>query len=179
MWHASYVMLEKARKDPGGSYYQLMASLIFSSFTLEAFLNHVGQSVYKCWSELEQLSPPRKLNLIAEKLEIQKDDGKRPFQTISELFRFRNDVAHGKTIHLKSTDQITVVDSEFDQHMRELLQAPWQNYCNLDNAERAREDVEGVCRVVHKAAGIAGDILFSFGMQFGSATVLPEDEGPF
>ena len=175
VWHASYVMLEKAKKDPEGSYYQLMASLVFTAFTLEAFLNHIGQSIFKCWDDLEQLSPLRKLNLIAETLEIRKDEGKRPFQTISKLLRFRNDVAHGKTVHLKSTDQITVVDSEFDQHMRDSLQTPWQNYCNLENAERAREDVEEVCHIIHRASGLTGDILFSFGLQVSSATLLPED----
>lgn len=175
MWHASYVMLDKAKKAPEGSYYQLMASLIFTAFTLEAFLNHIGQSIFKCWNDLEQLSPTRKLNLIAEKLEIEKDDGKRPFQTVCKLFKFRNDVAHGKTVYLKSENQVRVVDYKFNQHMREFLQTPWENYCNLKNAERAREDVEEICRIIHKTSGITDDILFSFGMQVGSATLLPED----
>jgi len=175
MWHASYVMLEKAKKDPEGSYYQLMASLIFTAFTLEAFLNHIGQSIFKCWNDLEQLSPSRKLNLIAEKLEIEKDDGKRPFQTVSKLFKFRNDVAHGKTVYLKSAKQITVVDYKFNQHMQEVLQTPWENYCNLKNAERTREDVEKICRIIHKTSSITDDVLFSFGLQVDSATLLPED----
>ena len=174
MWHASYVMLEKAKKDPEGSYYQLMASLIFTAFTLEAFLNHIGQSIFKCWNDLEKLSPSRKLNLIAERLEIEKDDGKRPFQTVSKLFKFRNDIAHGKTVYLKSANQITVVDHKFNQHVQEFLQTPWQNYCNLKNADRAREDVEEICRIIHKTSGIADDILFSFGLQVGSAILLPE-----
>lgn len=126
MRHASYVMLEKAKRDPEGSYYQLMASLIFTVFALEAFVNHIGQSMIKCWDDLEQLSPSRKLNLIAEKLEIEKDDGKRPFQTVSKLFRFRNSVAHGKTVNLTSADQATVVDSNLDKHMRKPLQTPWE-----------------------------------------------------
>jgi hypothetical protein len=175
MWHASYVMLDKAKKDPEGSYYQLMASLIFTAFTLEAFLNHIGQSIFKCWSDLERLSPSRKLNLIAEKLEIEKDDGKRPFRTVSKLFKFRNDVAHGKTVYLKSENQIRTVDYKFSQHMREFLQTPWENYCDLKNAEQAREDVEESCRIIHKTSGITDDILFSLGMQIGSATLLPED----
>lgn len=176
LWHASNVMLEKAKKDPKGSYYQLMASLIFTAFTLEAFLNHIGQSIFKCWNDLEQLSPSRKLNLIAEKLEIERDNGKRPFQTVSKLFRFRNDVAHGKTVYLKSANQITVVDYKFNQHMQEFLQTPWENYCNLKNAKRAREDVEKICRIIHKASGITNDILFAFGLQVSSATLLPEEQ---
>ena len=56
-----------------------MASFIFTAFTLEAFLNHIGQGIFKCWNDLEQLSH-QKLNLTAEKLEIEKDEGKRPLQ---------------------------------------------------------------------------------------------------
>ena len=176
MWHASYIMLEKAKEAPAWPYYELMASLIFSAFTLEAFLNHIGQNVFKCWEDLEKkLSSSGKLNLIAEKLEIRKDDGKRPFQTVIELFKFRNEVAHGKTVYLKSEDQIAVVDGKLDQHMQESLQTPWQQYCNLKNAERAREDVEEICRIIHKTSGIPGDILFSLGVQADSATLLSSD----
>ena len=56
-WHASRVMLYKAEKDAEGSYYQLMASLIFTAFTLEAFLNHIGKQIFGCWDDLEQISP--------------------------------------------------------------------------------------------------------------------------
>lgn len=176
MWHASYVMLHKAKKDPEGSYYQLMASLIFTTFTLEAYLNHIGQRIFKCWNDLEQLSPSRKLNVIAEKLGVEKDDGKRPFQTVSRLFKFRNDVAHGKSLYLKPENQIRVVDDTFDEYMREHPETPWEKYCNLKNAERAREDVESIIRTLHKASGITDDILFAFGMSSGLATLLPEEE---
>jgi len=175
MLSASYVILEKAKEAPAESRYQLMASLIFTAFALEAFLNHIGQNIFKCWEELEKLSPSGKLNLIAEKLEIEKDDGKRPFQTVIELFRFRNEVAHGKTVYLKSEEQIIVVDDKLEQHMQESLQTPWQQYCNLKNAERAREDVEEICRIIHKTSGIPGDVLFCLGVQVDSGTLLPSD----
>jgi len=111
MWQASSVMLDKAKKNPEGSYYQLMASLIFTAFTLEAYLNHIGQRIFKCWNDLEQLSPSRKLNVIAEKLEVEKDDGKRPFQTVSKLFKFRNDIAPGKSVPVKHEKQSVVQEN--------------------------------------------------------------------
>jgi hypothetical protein len=102
MWQASSVMLDKAKKDPEGSYYQLMASLIFTAFTLEAYLNHIGQRIFKCWNDL---------NVIAEKLEVEKDDGKRPFQTVSKLFKFRNDIAPGKSVPVKHEKQSVVQEN--------------------------------------------------------------------
>jgi len=176
MWHASNVMLLKAKKDPEGSYYQLMASLIFTAFTLEAYLNHIGQCIFKCWKDLERLSPSKKLNVITEKLEVKKDDTKRPFRTVFKLFKFRNNIAHGKSIYLKPEAQIRVVDDTFREYMRERPETPWEKYCNLRNAERAREDVESIIKTLHKTSNITDDILFAFGISSSLATLLPKKE---
>ena len=177
MWHASSVMLRQAKKDPDGSYYQLMASLIFTAFTLEAFLNHIGQTIFKCWKDLEQLSPSRKLNIIVEKLGVEKDDGKRPFQTVSKLFKFRNDVAHGKTVYLKSGEQIQVMDDKFDEYMHKPIEAAWEKYCTLRNAERAREDVESIIQKLQDVSGTDDMPLNSgyIGMGSSLASLLPKD----
>jgi len=174
MWHASNVILNKAKKDTEGSYYQLMASLVFTAFTLEAYLNHIGQRTFNCWKDLEWLPPRKKLNVIAEKLGIKKDDGKRPFQTVSRLFKFRDNIAHGKSVPLKPGEQIVVVDDEFDKRFHESLKTDWEKYCTLENAERAREDVENIIRILHDASGVTDDSLFGFGLQIGAATLIPE-----
>ena len=87
-----------------------MASLIVAAFKLEAYLNHIGQRIFKCWDDLERLSPQEKLNVIAQKLGVQKDDIKRPFQTVSQLFHIRNEVAHDKSVSLQSENQIKFVN---------------------------------------------------------------------
>ncbi len=176
IWHASNVMLYKAKEDPNGSYYQLMASLVFTAFTLEAYLNHIGQTIFKCWNDLEQISPSRKLNVIAEKLEVEKDDGKRPFQTVSELFKFRNGIAHGKSVILKPGTQIVVVDDAFFDYMRERPETLWEEYCTFENAELTRLDVKSIIQTLHNASGISNDTLFAFGMSSSSATLLSEKE---
>lgn len=172
MWHASHVMLDNAKDNPEGSFYQLMASLIFTAFTLEAYLNHIGHNIFKYWKDLEQLSPKRKLNLITEKLGIERDDSKRPFQTVAKLFRFRNDVAHGKTVHLKSENMVKVAD--LDRALNRTvyhLETSWEKYCSLRNAERAREDVKKIIHNLHKASGMTDHTLFSFGQEVGMTTL--------
>lgn len=178
MWRVSFELLRKAKEDRKGSYYQFMASLIFTAFTLEAYLNHIGQRIFACWNDLERLSPSKKLNVIAEKLGVAKDDSKRPFQTVSSLFKFRNDVAHGKSVQLKSEDQIRVIDDKFDDYMHDPLETRWQKYCTLKNAERAREDVEKIIKLLHEVSGITDDMLFNVGMWFGSSTLLPQEDNP-
>lgn len=171
LWRTSYWTMRRAEKEEEGSFFQIMASLIFTAFTLEAYLNHIGKEIFICWDDLEQLSPQKKLNVIAEKLVVEKDDGKRPFQTVEKLFRFRNDVAHGKSVTLKSEDEILATDSVLKTYMHEMLEAEWEKYCNLDNAKRAREDVESIIWKFHKASNRGDDDLFLSGVRLGTETL--------
>lgn len=177
MRHASHVILENAEKDPEGSFYQIMASLIFTAFMMEAYLNHIGQRIFKCWNDLERLSHESKLNLIAEKLGLVTNYGKRPYQTLSKLFKFRDSIAHGKSVSLKSVNQTRIVDDTFDKYMREFLETQWEKYCTSENAKRALEDMETIIREVHNAAGMT-DFPFNFGMQSSLATLCPEEQIP-
>lgn len=174
MWHCSRVMLYNGQEHKKGSYWQFMASLVFTAFTLEAYLNHIGQKLFKCWSDVESLSPHKKLKLICEKLEIEPDYSKRPYQTIKKLFQFRNDVAHGKSVKLKSDKQIQYFDKDLDAVMKEPVSTSWEKYSEENNALRAREDIEAVIRELHDLAGIEDDPVFLHGMAFGSANLIHE-----
>jgi len=176
--HASHVMLEKAEKDKEGSFYQVMASLVFTAFMMEAYLNHIGPQIFKCWGDLERLSPLSKLDLIAEKLGAEKDDGKRPYQTLSELFRFRNTLAHGKSASLKSDNEVRLVDKQFDEYRyrHAFLETEWEKYCTLDNASQALEDTETIIKEIHGYIDKTGNFPFSFGMQSTLSTLLPEEQ---
>ena len=101
MWRVSYWTMAQAEKEVEGSFFQIMASLTFTAFTLEAYLNRIGKRTFECWDDLERPPSFAKINVLAEKLKVKKDDSKRPFQTVKILFDFRNEVAHGKTILLK------------------------------------------------------------------------------
>lgn len=173
---ASHATLEKAKKEGDGSFYQVMASLIFTAFMMEAYLNHIGPHIFKCWGDLERLKPSSKLNIVAEKLGIEIDKGKRPYQTLSELFKFRNDLAHGKSVSLKSkSDEIRLVAEPFDDYRDEGLQTEWEKYCTQDNANHALEDTTSIMKEIHQRAGMT-DRLFSSGMQGTGGTLLPEEQ---
>ena len=60
---------------------------IITALALEAYLNHPGQHLFRSWSALKRLSPFGKLEIIAERLDIATDYGKRPSQTVSTLGR--------------------------------------------------------------------------------------------
>src|SRR5262245_14488810 len=68
LWHTSWCLLEKGQKQELGSFHQFMGSLVFTAFTLEAYLNHVGPKVFDDWDTHERLGPREKLDAIAKKI---------------------------------------------------------------------------------------------------------------
>jgi len=173
MWQGSYWTLDQARKEVGGSFYQITASLIFTAFTLEAYLNHIGKIVFQCWDDLDRLSPNAKINVIAEKLNVNNDNSKRPFQTIRILFDFRNDIAHGKTITLSDTKVFLFTDKKHEIYVHESLEPKWVRYCTIDNAERARMDVGKIMKLYNDSAGMKDYLGISVGTS-SLASIPPE-----
>lgn len=110
---ASSEALTKAQNHERGYMFESMFSMIFSSFALEAFLNHLGQFRFgeKNWSFIEQgMSPKGKLCLLAEFLGYDVDFGSRPCQTFTDIFKYRNTVAHATTT-FKITEHESMEDA--------------------------------------------------------------------
>ncbi len=104
--HGADSLFKSAKEHPLGSNYCRVAAALFSAFAIEACLNHIGEERLRFWSIVErELRWETKLKLIAQHLDIEIDKGKRPFQTLSTLFRFRNHLAHGRTQIVRGTYQ--------------------------------------------------------------------------
>ena len=170
LWHGSRVLLERAQAEPKGSKWLWMGSLLLTAFSFEAYLNHIGPKVFECWDALEVLSPQGKLDIICESLGIIFLKDMRPHQTVHELIKFRNNLAHGKTVTVEENTHHDV-----DQYLDEFLGlrplAIWEGYCTEKNAIRAREDTEIVLRLIHDKVKPENDPLFSFGISLHSASL--------
>ena len=104
---------EKGQQQPEGCIHQFRASLVFTAFALEAYLNHIGPKLFPDWSKLERLGPRNKLKKVAEHLAL-KVDGNRPWQVMEDLFGYRNDIAHGRSAQQTSTETVP-----FDEYQTE------------------------------------------------------------
>ena len=170
MWHTSRVLLKLGKESPKGSYHHFIASLVFTAFTLEAYLNHIGPQIFECWDSIERLSPKDKLNVVADKIGLEIDYGIRPWQVMKNLFGFRNDIAHGKSIKVNET--ITLKADTFDDNeIHAWAKTRWEKYCTEKNAQRARKDVAKIILLLHDSAGI-NELPFQTGMQMSSAQIL-------
>jgi hypothetical protein len=172
LWHTSWSLMKQRQSQEEGSFHQFMGSLVFTAFSLEGYLNHIGPRVYVSWDALERLAPKEKLDIIAEKIGLPVDYAKRPWGIMKELFGFRNDIAHGKSITI-AEDRVVPLSDESNS-IRDLAKTKWEKLCTMQNAERARRDVEEMVRALHGKADIKDEFPFIGGIQLAEATLLEE-----
>jgi hypothetical protein len=142
-----------------------MGSLILSAFTFEAYLNHLGANKVEFWDEIESISTKKKYSVLCKLFNITPDNSRRPYQTLKELFKFRNFMAHGRT-ELKEVAK--EINPEDELNIRP-PKAEWEEYCTLENAKRAKEDVDKIIIELNKSAGL-GDFPFVEATSYGSLT---------
>ena len=161
------VLIKKTEQDQKGSYYTIMSSLLLTAFTFEAYLNHLGSKRVKFWEEIESIKVMEKYSVLCKELDVSPDFSQRPYQTLKALFKFRNSIAHGKSKILKETKAISSQDDPY-------VHAPkteWEEYCELDNAKRAKEDISEVIKELHKQASLGGDPFIINCMTISSVTL--------
>ena len=175
LWHASRCVLEAGQREARGSTWQFLASTLLTAFSFEAYLNRAGPQVFSCWERLEQLPPLAKFDLLSETLKVAFPEGKgeRPLQTIVNLFRFRNTVAHAKPQTIELTE-LRNNNDELDSFIGEKPLANWEQLIQTDSfAKHAREDVKTVLARIHDALPAPKEQIFSLGFWVGGATLHP------
>ena len=172
--HANDVLLENAQEKRDGYSYECMTVILMSAFKFEAYLNHLGERVFDFWDDLESLSVKSKLNVLRGHLGVANTDGKRPFQTITPLFRFRNAIAHGKSEFLETE---TEESGTLEELRRKKPLAKWEEWNTLEFAERATADITDVIELLHAAAGLNSDDLRLMGHGYTMYDRQPVDSG--
>ena len=169
MYAVAYRFFSQANPKPDAWFYPCLASLTFFAFTFEAYLNHLGSTLFKSWDDLEQLSPMKKLNVIAERLELTVQFGEKPFQIIKQLFSFRNKIAHGKSELVE--DGLTVPMADPGDALHTIPMTSWEEFCTLQTATLVKRNVETSITLLHNKAGL-GDDPFTNPDWSGTATII-------
>lgn len=147
--HGAEIMIGKAEKDLEGNYYTIISSLLLTAFTFEAYLNHLGDSEY--WDEDKGfVGVLDKYDILCGAFGILPDYSRRPHQTLRELFKFRDSIAHARSETLEETKSI----SSTDRRSAHSPKTEWEKYCNLEQAKRAKEDITKIIIKVNVAAGL-------------------------
>ena len=170
-WIAATRALKQAEARKPGNLYCCMMAGVFAAFAVEAFLNHIGQRKMRDWANFERrLGPREKLLLLRQVAHWSVDESRRPFQTLQEMFRLRDALAHGKT-------ETVVKDTVLKQPPRDVDEWPeprWKTLCTVPSVKRMVKDAEAIIRDLAKQSGSSRDPLANPG--HGSSDVsLVED----
>jgi hypothetical protein len=127
---------------------------VFAAFTVEAFLNDVGQRKVRDWATIEPKSSPRqKLLLLREALHWSFDAGKRPFQTFRLMLRVRDALAHGKTVTVVQDVIVTKPPPDLEPWP----EPEWKQLCSDNSTRRMVDDAEAIVRELNKQSGSTRD----------------------
>ncbi len=159
-WHSFEWLKYLADKKEVGEGPLKLAALILAAFSLEAYVNHIGEKLFPSfWKHMERnVTPMGKVHLIMDKTGVSLNSGERPLQTVDQLMKWRNSVAHGTSLILNSE---SLVDSMEDLKKPEkMILAKWEEFVNEAELTRIHEDLEIVMRKIFDASGIDDEDLF-------------------
>lgn len=147
---AAHVAFKAAQTNSLGSNYHRVSAVLFSAFALEAHFNHVGEERLPFWRILEpRMTWRMKLDLLGQQLGFLTDFGHRPYQTVAEVFRFRDKMAHGKTWTAEVQYPYTGLPDQDIPLDPEWLRVWWDD----TRVRHVLEDADSVITTIHQQAG--------------------------
>ena len=159
LYYVAWSYFKQAQDSEEGRLHNCMVAMVFYAFSMEAYLNHIGHIKIgeSEWERIERkLRHRRKLLLICRSIGIEPSFTCRPFKTYNQMFKYRDTLAHARTIQLK--EQTTVSAEDLGRPAR-YPQADWEQAANLDTVQTFHDDTTKMIRLMHKAAHLRNDPL--------------------
>jgi len=147
---AAKFFLAQAEEHENGQLWNIIAAVTFFAFTLEAYLNHLGQKLdpdWETWDESKHPSSKEKMDQLCRKLEISQDQRKEPFAVIPGLFEIRDKIAHGRTRRIAKNvrkPQNNYKGAESNLH------GEIEHYCTMKNASLVGNSVESIIQLLNE-----------------------------
>lgn len=139
------------RDERDGIFLQMMAALVMTAFSLEAYLNFLGSQKVANWNDRMAISG--KLKTLCDEFGVAQDETDRPFSTVAELVALRNTLAHGKPQIIDTKIEVIGTHDELMARMRG-PKAEWETKVAPEFVETAYDDVEEIWRRLLTAAKI-------------------------
>jgi hypothetical protein len=151
LWKTAREMKEHAEAHADGRFFYSIAAMLIARLTLEAYANfllHVlHPDAYQRERELFGSCTGAKLAWIHEQLGVTLDPGRRPYQTLRVMDKFRDRVVHGKPDVYAGEDHHAAERESSPMEMREL-----QRDVAPESLARAFEDVGAIAAQLHPDA---------------------------
>jgi hypothetical protein len=164
IFHTAEHLLDMAERHELGRLLNLQAATVFFAFAFEAYLNHVGAEELPFWDEIDRISNEDKLTVLAKHLGFPKDASRRPLQTIRDLFKRRNELAHGRTIN----ETITKTSQASPSPKAVAFLLPWEQL-TPEAVRRYHDDVQAAIKQINSARRVPDKLWWNEGSR-GSTT---------
>lgn len=128
--------------DREGVGIEMMACLTMIAFAVEARMNFLGYKLIEKWKERAPYMV--KVEKVTKRLGDAPNFGERPYKTIESLKNFRDTLAHGKPLEIRTAVEVEATEEEL--RGRGYLGAPWEAAVTGELVEMGFEDMEVVWR---------------------------------
>jgi len=169
MWKMAERLAARAKEKSIGWHWDCLAALVFAAFTVEGYLNHIGHVKCQDWDDLDRLPPLAKLRFLCRLLSIEYRPGDPAFQTVGQLFKFRNSVAHP---HSEPVIREDVVSKDlYEKKLYDRPETDWERFVTMETLDRVLCDVPNLLCKLHDATRLRErmDFLFQEGGWSGCA----------
>lgn len=123
-----------------------LSALVMAAFSFEAYLNFLGKNLIPFWSNIDRISVRDKLLVICKHIAFEPDFGRSPYQSLNELWQFRNALAHART------ETLVVVRDGPPPELIAFPEVAWEKQCTRATSERLLKDTRGVIDDLHVRA---------------------------
>jgi len=136
-----------------------IAIILFSAFTLEAFLNHIGESIFQeRWVDegLEWLDPNKKLKHVCSEIGLAVNYTEDPFKSFSWIFDFRDRLVHGRTYQARKEKKLKPKDDASIEEIAGELEptAEWERLAKRSKVDEAFHNTKRMIQEIWQAAGV-------------------------
>ncbi|MGX8007934.1 hypothetical protein ACVDG8_002460 [Mesorhizobium sp. ORM8.1] len=128
--------------DREGVSLEMMACLTMIAFAIEAKFNFLGYRLIAKWDERAPYLV--KVRKVTKHLGVAYDDRNRPYKSVHDLKDFRDTLAHGKPLELRSDKEVVTTHEELEK--RGYLTADWQKKLTEQFMNDAFDDMETIWR---------------------------------
>ena len=146
----SLCAFKDAEETQKGQQHNLLISMMFSAFCIEAYLNYLGENIVDFWEAIERNSPLQKLVILSSTIKEDIDFNKRPFSTFREIFKFRNLLAHAKTYDYEFESFQNLSEDEKPS----IPLTKWEEMLNLKKAKLFLDDTKQLIETLNKKANL-------------------------
>ncbi len=127
-----------------------IVAIVMAAFAFEAYLNFVGDKLLPFWGDIDSIRVAEKLSVICAHVGHPPDFGRRPYQSLHELWKIRNALAHTRT------ESFSVVRDGLPVEPIKYPESYWETKCTFDVATKLLRDVREVCDDLHERTRMTG-----------------------